>query len=261
MSSTSEFILSMLPIYGVRRETPFDTCDSRVVPNYEEIKPDENGICGNSLIVQKLIDYNEEYSNKLFRHDSHFCGICLEAQQGAVCVRVQLCGHIFCRQCIFEYLTINIANCNLRSLKCPDVDCQISFSAAQIREIVDEKTYCKFEEFSQKISVEDDPNLFYCPRNVCQSIARRCPELGTELGYCARCSFYFCVYCKNAYHGVQPCKLQDEERIKVIREYLDTDSAHKSELERRYTKQQIRKWVSILAVRCDKNCSLFPPII
>jgi len=244
-TSMYEYILSMLPRYGVRRKTLCNECDSRVIPNYEETKQDQHGLHGTSLIIQEMIDYNDECMSRAFRHESHFCRICFEEKRGSNCVRVQLCGHIFCRDCISQYLSVNIKDGNLRALLCPHVGCGTSFTVVQIRQSVDEATYKKFEEFKRKITVEDDPNLLYCPREVCQSVARCCPELGTELCYCSKCSFYFCVYCRKAFHGVQPCELQNEERLQVIREYLNADSARQAELEKRYTKQMIRKWVSI----------------
>lgn len=233
-----DYILEMMPTFGVRRKTNSKEFDSRIIVDGCTT---EGVISINAL--QQIIDYNEECLQREFALQPHYCEICFEQKSGSLCVCIKPCEHVFCKECIRQYLEINIGSGNVR-LGCLNTDCTTSLSIYQIRQLVDDKTLKKFEKFSQKVAIENDPNLMYCPRNICQSVARRCPDLGPDVCYCSRCCFYFCLFCKKTYHGIEICNLLNTERLEVIREYQKASAARQAELEKRFTKQVIHKWVS-----------------
>ncbi|KAK6038307.1 IBR domain protein [Cooperia oncophora] len=48
-------------------------------------------------------------------------------------------------------------------------------------------------------------DIFLCPRVRCQNPASKSSSTST-LATCAACGFCFCVKCRRAYHGVNPCR-------------------------------------------------------
>lgn len=233
-------------MFGKRRKTLHDNEDTRLIPKRSEER---------NRVVKMIEEYNDSILETEFRTENHSCEVCFELQPGSKCIRLKPCEHIFCKNCIRDYLTLNIVNGNIGAIRCMQYDCDSPLSDIQIRLNVDEEIYKKYRKFSVKFAIENDPNLLYCPREICQSVAR-ISSLSPDLCHCENCGFYFCMYCKKAYHGVQMCNLKNEERAKVIREYQECSVDRKLELEKRFTKQQLLKWVEDdLSEQWLKACS------
>lgn len=228
-------ILEALTTYGRRSRISCPEFDSRVVPNYTENSPS---------VVNCITEYNDRRLDVEFRSQSHACQICFDQKLGAACVCVKPCRHAFCKSCFSEYLAVNIKESRVQKLSCLDPDCDTVLSAQQIKQHVDEVTFEKYLKFSRKLMVQNNSDLLYCPRKFCQGIARLCDK-GKDMGYCEQCAYYFCAFCKRSYHGIDMCKIKSDEVMRVIEEYQTAGPVKKAELEKRFTKQQLMKWVSI----------------
>ncbi len=223
----------MLPTYGRRQKIFEKEFDIRVIPKKEDTP----------TIFNHIADYNEKRLDLEFRCQSHTCLICFEEKLGSACVSIKPCRHAFCKDCVRDYLTINIENSQVQNLRCLDPSCETVIKPFQIRQNVDDNIYEKYLKFSRKMMVQTDSMLIYCPRSFCQGVAR-ISDVCKDMGYCKQCNYYFCSFCKKAYHGVDTCKMKSDEVLKVIQEYQTADSVRKAELERRFTKSQLMKWVS-----------------
>lgn len=231
--SRVDHILQALPTYGRRSHMSCPEFDSRVVPNYAE---------STAGLLNCLTEYNDRRLDVEFRSQSHVCNICYDQKLGAACVCVKPCRHAFCRSCFSEYLAVNIRESQVQKLRCLDPDCDTVLAAPQIKQHVDEATFEKYVKFSRKLMVQNDADLLYCPRKFCQGIARLCDK-GKDMGFCEQCAYYFCAFCKRSYHGIAMCTIKSEEVLKVIEEYQTASAVRKAELEKRFTKQQLVKWV------------------
>lgn len=240
-------IFKVIQMFGKRRQTKSsDEHDSRVVSKMA----DEF-----SRIAKTIEEYNDRILGIEFRTENHCCEVCFEEKSGSCCIRLKPCMHIFCRNCVRDYLTLHILNSNMGGLRCLQFDCDSSFSDFQIRQNVDDEIYKKYRKFLLKFAIESDPNLLYCPREICQGVAS-VSTLSQDMCHCENCGFYFCMYCKKAYHGIEMCDLKSEERTKVIREYQEANAERKLELEKRFTKQQLLKWVeNDLSQKWLEECS------
>ncbi|XP_065219973.1 E3 ubiquitin-protein ligase RNF14-like [Planococcus citri] len=232
-SSKCNHVFKLMNMYGKRRKISRDNEDTRIIP-----KPSEEI----GRIAKLIEEFNDRVLETEFRTENHSCEVCFDVKLGTDCIRVKPCKHVFCKCCLKDYLTLNIVNGNVGSIRCLQFECDSSLTDLQIRQNIDEETYLKYRKFSVKLAIENDPNLLYCPREICQSVAR-ISTLSPEMCHCGTCQFYFCIYCKKAYHGVQMCNLKSEERLKVIREYQECSLERKLELEKRFSKQQLQKWV------------------
>lgn len=72
-----------------------------------------------------LSAYDRLASQSAFDKDRFLCGICLEAKRGDSCVRVQPCSHVFCRECMVDYLSLHLTEGSLYlAQSCPAPSCR-----------------------------------------------------------------------------------------------------------------------------------------
>ncbi len=83
------------------------------------------------------------------------------------------CKHEFCKECIIEYLKEEIKNARVESISCPDKECKEIFNDSQIKSLVAEEIYYKYQKFIQRCNIRDDNNLIVCPIVNCEGFAKR----------------------------------------------------------------------------------------
>ncbi|KAM0750960.1 hypothetical protein T439DRAFT_326001 [Meredithblackwellia eburnea MCA 4105] len=218
----------------------------------------------------RLQQHNRLSSSTAFSSENFDCGICLEAKKGAKCVRLDVCGHVFCLPCLHGYFHLLISEGLIRSVHCPSPECitaRQAYSKAnpptaagqmekvfdparpgevdekQLEGIVGPELVKRWKVIGEKIRVESDPSMAFCPRESCQAPVPRVEE-DVKLRICSACSYAFCVFCEKGWHGTQtPCSLPHSSRI--VSEYLHGDPSQQAELELRYGKSNIVRLVAI----------------
>lgn len=58
--------------------------------------------------VETLVDYEEEMRDKEFELGTYECPICFDECEGARCIRLRGCGHIFCKDCAAKSIAENV---------------------------------------------------------------------------------------------------------------------------------------------------------
>ena len=53
------------------------------------------------------------------------------------------------------------------------------------------------------------------------------------MAQCSSCSFAFCIYCRQTYHGVSPCKMKSAEQRVIIEKYNKSEGQDRLFLEQR----------------------------
>lgn len=94
-------------------------------------------------------------SAKLF-----YCTICMENQAKSVAFSLEACAakHQFCLPCIQTYSTVQINDGTVRHV-CPFEGCNALATEREIRSLVDDATFTKYERFSR---IVQDPNYREC---------------------------------------------------------------------------------------------------
>lgn len=179
-------------------------------------------------------DYNRERSKTEFGRNIFTCNICFANKLGIMCTQFKPCEHVFCRDCISSYMEVCIKEGKVQSINCPEHKCNSEASPPQIRELVSPELFAKYDHLLLSTMLDTMGDIIYCPRPSCQYPVSK--EENEKMAMCPECNYVFCIYCKMVYHGVEPCRLKNEEKLSLIKEYQSANRETKLKLEQRYGK-------------------------
>jgi E3 ubiquitin-protein ligase RNF14 len=133
-----------------------------------------------------ILDLNNQIKRETFEKETFDCGVCLEPKKGAVCYRLERCGHVFCQGCLQDFYNNCIKEGDVDNVKCLDPSCGKTGNAAIDRRkkprILSPKellqipltleTVQRFAELKRKKKIEADKSIAFCPRSWCQGAMR-----------------------------------------------------------------------------------------
>ncbi|OMJ81191.1 hypothetical protein SteCoe_18367 [Stentor coeruleus] len=138
------------------------------------------------------------------------CSICQEQKLNSELFTQALCMHIFCKNCITEYLTIRISESNVLKMPCPHHDCTLEILEADIINLIPENLYKKYQIFKRNEELNNSPFLRWCPVPDCIGY-----DIGNMLNdklTCNVCEYKYCYYCSEPWHINSKCKeINDKE--------------------------------------------------
>eukprot|EP01129_Flabellula_baltica_P013251 TRINITY_DN611_c0_g1_i1.p1 TRINITY_DN611_c0_g1~~TRINITY_DN611_c0_g1_i1.p1 ORF type:complete len:262 (-),score=27.20 TRINITY_DN611_c0_g1_i1:43-828(-) len=111
------------------------------------------------------------------------------------------CGHIYCRQCIVDYITYRINANEVIDIPCPDPSCGYLFDYSFIKEIITPDLFERYESFTLLESLKNDSNIRWCPNPMSCGNAM-IVESGFDLKKikCRVCEYSFCGLCSEEAH-------------------------------------------------------------
>jgi hypothetical protein len=132
------------------------------------------------------------------------CAICLENHGVEDSFSLQSCTphHTFCKESMGMFLSSQISDGAVTSLKCPcygQDECNGIFSKDEVRALVDEPCY---EQFSRLLEIKTNPNARECPS--CSKFSTTGSEDSPEIT-CEDCRTSFCYLHNNA-HPSMSCQ-------------------------------------------------------
>eukprot|EP00094_Tigriopus_californicus_P008652 TCALIF_08340-PA protein Name:"Similar to RNF14 E3 ubiquitin-protein ligase RNF14 (Homo sapiens)" AED:0.05 eAED:0.05 QI:59/0.85/1/1/1/1/8/113/640 len=190
-----------------------------------------------SSIVSLLKSFNEAEKDRQFSKTTFECLVCFSEKFGTQCLQFVQCKHVYCKACMAQHFTVRIQEGCYSSISCPTEGCESTALPNQIKELLPEDVFERYESKLLETTLETMSDILPCPLLHCQ-----CPTLidrENNMGRCPRCSHTFCIYCKAAFHGVEPCKMKSQENMKIIKMYREANPAGKVILEKRYGKRQL----------------------
>lgn len=218
-------------------------------------------------LLQTLLAFDKVASKSVFDKDRYICSICMEAKKGAHSVRLNGCGHVFCRECLHDYLSLHLTEGSLRlALSCPDPSCMSSagertlsstlaskdahsegaISVAQLEEILADSPELirRLHFLKEKAVAEADPSSVPCPRPDCQTLTPAREEDRGDSRWqsfreCPSCSMVFCAFCRLTWHAPNPCVLSSSNAI--LSKYEAASDHEKRAMELRYGRKNLLK--------------------
>lgn len=164
---------------------------------------------GQALMSQLLI-YDAAQKEKAFSSTQFECGVCFMNWLGSECIQFIECCHVFCRICLAEFCKLQITNGNVRDLTCPQTGCESAPTPAQVRTLVGEELFCRYDRLLLQSTLDRMPDVMFCPRPSCASAVLT--DNSSSAAQCSVCGFAFCVLCKKTYHGAEDCQTRVKKR-------------------------------------------------
>ena len=189
----------------------------------------ENEINSNSIMKNKFInDYINEDNNinkELISNENNLisnisfnkeeCPICSNLFIPCPGNKLEICGHFFCNDCWYNFLSIKIEENKLTLIKCLNYECQEKLSDEFIINLLNsnKKLIEKYKKYKLELDIINDINKKFCPYPNCNSYA----ELKDIKEKYVKCQYnhMFCFLCSEKPHGNKPCK--DKLDISLIK--------------------------------------------
>ena len=143
---------------------------------------------------------------KLDVEPKNICEVCLENFISNEHNKIEKCGHSFCNNCWFQYLSIKIEENKISSIKCLDDKCEEKLTDDFIFQLLnnDENLIKKYKRYKFEYEIINDPNKKFCPFPNCDSYL----ELKDIRNKDVKClnNHSFCFLCLKEPHGKLPCE-------------------------------------------------------
>ena len=79
----------------------------------------------------------------------------------------------------------------------------------QVKELVTSEMFARYDRLLLQASLESMPDVLYCSRKTCGCAVMVDTE--SSMARCPSCHYVFCVFCKQVYHGISPCRIKEGE--------------------------------------------------
>jgi len=213
-----------------------------------------------SLMVSNIMHYSEYEVDRVFNVSYFECQVCFCEKIGSACMKFYECDHISCRECLSEYFTLQIQDGAVKNLSCPTPKCESQAYPSQVKTLVRDDLYDKYDKFLLQTTLDTMSDTEYCPRPNCQTPVLI--EKDSTIGECPNCTHAFCILCKKASHGVAPCSIKTTEFRKLRDEYMYASEEERSLMEKKYGRRKLQhvfeevvsdEWVKENSKKCP-NC-------
>ena len=196
----------------------------------EEIKLSKEG---NNIIINQntnnILTMNQNKTNNIINHEDNQntkdelnliqkeekieCDICNEMFIVDKNNKVEECGHAFCSSCWFDFLSVNIKENKLPSIKCLDYNCRVKLTDEFIINLLgsDQNLIQKYKRYKLELEIINDPNKKLCPYPNCDSylelIDIRNKDVTCKNGH------KYCFDCLKKPHGKLPCNAKIDKSL------------------------------------------------
>ncbi|RNA07733.1 E3 ubiquitin- ligase RNF14 [Brachionus plicatilis] len=187
-----------------------------------------------------LTDYDSDQKNLKFQKSYFTCYVCFEDKMGKECIKFNKCEHVFCNECMRGYFGSLIKDGNVHKLTCPQEGCESQAIPAQVLSLVGIEMYNRYDSMLLRDALNNMTDIVYCPRASCQCAV--IPEDAT-LCRCPDCKNVFCALCRQAYHGIEPCKLTNNQLKEIVEMYKNGDEEIRLQLAQKYGEKRMKKAV------------------
>ena len=152
-----------------------------------------------------------EFTEPKLKKESHSkieCDICSEYFTPNDNNKLKNCGHSFCNDCWYNFLSIKIKENKISSIKCLDYDCQEKPDDNFIINLLNRDTTLiqKFRKYNFELEILNNPNKKLCPFPNCDSFLKL---ENPDVKY-VKClnNHTFCFFCLDNPHGQMPCDIK-----------------------------------------------------
>ena len=195
--------------------------------NNNLIMDNDNDIKSNSLIINDLNNnYNKDDNNlnkelisnknnsiNNFTFKKEECPICSNLFIPCSENKLEKCGHSFCHDCWYNFLSIKIKENKLTFIKCLNYECQEKLSDEFIINLLNSNQTLieKYKKYKLELEIINDPNKKFCPYPNCNSYAVL-QNIKNKYVKCLN-NHKFCFLCLEKPHGKVSCNEKLDKSI------------------------------------------------
>ncbi|CAM9330437.1 unnamed protein product, partial [Lampetra planeri] len=117
-------------------------------------------------LLPHLLDFDEAQRQRMFDCKVFCCGICFIEKLGSSCLCFKGCQHVYCKACMTEYFQIQIRDGNVQCLNCPEPKCTSVATPLQVKELVNEEMFARYDRLLLQSSLDLMADVVYCPPQV-----------------------------------------------------------------------------------------------
>ncbi|XP_077305797.1 E3 ubiquitin-protein ligase RNF14-like isoform X1 [Lithobates pipiens] len=201
-------------------------------------------------LIRHILDFDESQQKKCFDSKQFLCDICFSEKLGSDCTYFKDCSHVYCDNCLRDYFEIQIRDGQVHALYCPEPKCTSVATPAQVKKLVGEELFGRYDRLLLKSTLEMMTDVVYCPRLSCQTPVMQ--EPGGTMGICTSCQYAFCTLCMMTYHGLSKCK-GSEPMDPTSEEPTDPGPKRyrgKAGRMRKIREQESKTWITVNCKKC-----------
>ena len=152
----------------------------------------------NNNNLEVKLDENERQKKECSACDESF----IETKEN----KLEKCGHSFCNECWFKYLSVNINENKMALIKCLDYECEEKPDDNFVINLIksDNKLVEKYKKFKYELEIINDQNKKFCPFPNCNSFLEL-KDINNKEVKCLN-NHTYCFICLEKPHGNSPCK-------------------------------------------------------
>ncbi|XP_054152766.1 uncharacterized protein LOC128951544 [Oppia nitens] len=144
-----------------------------------------------------------------------YCKLCLDQRPTDECQQFGTagggdCRHVFCRECLSQYLDTQITDGLIHHIKCPDDQCTAEAAYELVCKLLSRKSLVRYHKLLLKKTVETMDDIAYCPK--CNDSVEI--DTNRKYGYCEQCEHPFCTGCRRKYHGSQSACIDNDRALR-----------------------------------------------
>lgn len=79
-----------------------------------------------SDLLKLVIDYDTLERERIFNQTYQTCSVCYNEKAGSLLMELYVCKHIFCRECLGEFFSVQLQEGNVKGMVCMDPECGVS---------------------------------------------------------------------------------------------------------------------------------------
>jgi E3 ubiquitin-protein ligase RNF144 len=140
--------------------------------------------------------------------DDVMCKICLVDYPVSFMVKLEGCGCLFCKECMYQYITFEVME-GAYDISCPDQECptQGVMNPHQMERLTSRELLDKHRNFRLNTEVSMDSERTFCPSAGCDTICHICTGNKSQCVAvnCPTCSKEFCSLCSSTWHPGLSC--------------------------------------------------------
>eukprot|EP01097_Dermamoeba_algensis_P007186 TRINITY_DN4501_c0_g1_i1.p1 TRINITY_DN4501_c0_g1~~TRINITY_DN4501_c0_g1_i1.p1 ORF type:complete len:298 (-),score=32.16 TRINITY_DN4501_c0_g1_i1:305-1198(-) len=139
-------------------------------------------------------------TNDIPFYHSLYCSICVTSKDNGITLS---CGHIFCHECLKEYIRMQIFTGGVLDINCMDLQCRLPIAEDEVGKIVEEDAFEKYKQFKFSVSRLWNPNMRWCPTPDCNTLVEK--KDSSKKMSCTKCCKAFCFDCNEKWHPDVSC--------------------------------------------------------